>query len=141
MFEKDRNIDRTMNKLNMFDSSQRFLIYTTGIVSFLFAARQCIQSYIAYQTARSLEVVESRNFLLPEVTLCLDQTMETETLRKYGYNSRTSYILGPWQGNSQSRIKLIWLISDGILGPYGPNWFHECSTDNLILIPLPIQIP
>ena len=98
MFEKDRNIVRTMNKLNMFDSSQRFLIYTTGIVFFLFAARQCIQSYIAYQTARSLEVVESRNFLLPEVTLCLDQTMETETLRKYGYNSRTSYILGPWQG-------------------------------------------
>ena len=86
-----------MNKLNVLDKLQRFTILIGAVVFFMFALRQCIDNYLAYQTARSLEVIESKDFLLPEITVCLDQTMQQEALSKYGYTSPISYILGPWQ--------------------------------------------
>ena len=91
-----------MNKLYFLDRLQRFTIFLSAIIFFIFAARECVDNYFALQTERSLEVIESKDFLLPEITVCLDQTMQPEVLNKYGYTSPLSYILGPWQGKHSS---------------------------------------
>ena len=87
-----------MEKHKILDTLQRISVFLVGISFFMVACRQCIIRYFEFQTARSFEVIKSKDFYLPEITVCLDTTMNVDMLKRYGYESSLSYILGPWQG-------------------------------------------
>ena len=69
------------------------------MIFFLFALQNCISTFLEFQTANSLEVIDSKDFLMPEFTVCLDEVMDADLLNKYGYPTSVDYIVGPWQGN------------------------------------------
>ena len=98
----------TTNMFNLLwlDKFQKISVYLTATIFFVFALRECIEKYFEHQTARSLEMLKSKDFGLPEITVCLDETMVPEMLKKYGYTSPLSYILGPWQGKLQNVLLL-----------------------------------
>ena len=87
-----------MGKLNIVNKVQRVAIFMVSFGFFIWAAEKCISNYFEYQTASSLELLKSKNFYMPEFTVCLDETMNRDVLTQNGYKTSMSYILGPWQG-------------------------------------------
>ena len=95
---KDNPCHTIMELFLALDRLQKLAIFIAAAAFFIFASQKCVVNYLKFQTARSLEILQSKNFIMPEITVCLDITLNPEVLSKYGYTSSLSYILGPWQG-------------------------------------------